>query len=419
MKILMILDGEFPHDDRVEKEALSLISEGNNVFLLCLNYGKFKKSENYKGLEITRINICKSIRNKLQATYLIFPFYRLLWKKCIMHLITQHSVNVLHIHDLPLSDLGLKLRKKYPLKVVCDQHEFYSSWIVKTAHYNTFAGKIIRLFSNWEKYEKKYLPLADLVLTVESPLLDLYVTTRNVDQGKITVLPNTPSRDVFNPYNIDNAIVDKYRKSFVLLYTGHIDILRGINTIIESLPLIKNFIPDFKFVLAGKFNKKYYDPLKYSRLLGVDDLIEYHEWIPLNLLPSYIAASSVCIHIPLSVTREVNSTIASKIYQNVVMNKPTIVGQAIMMKDFIEKNKIGLSIKESDPVDLAEKLKLLYLNPEMVSTFINNTKLISERYFWEVTSESFLKHYKSFQKEPDTDKIFKSGTNDREFQSQN
>ena len=101
------------------------------------------------------------------------------------------------------------------------------------------------------------------------------------------------------------------------------------------------------------------------------------------------------------------------------MNKPTIVGQAIMMKDFIEKNKIGLSIKESDPVDLAEKLKLLYLNPEMVSTFINNTKLISERYFWEVTSESFLKHYKSFQKEPDTDKIFKSGTNDREFQSQN
>ena len=402
MNILMILDGEFPHDDRVEKEALSLISEGNNIFLLCLNYGSFKKNENYKGIEITRIHICKSFRNKLQALYLIFPFYRLLWKKHIKHLIAQHSVNVLHVHDLPLSDLVIELRKKYPLKIVCDQHEFYSSWIVKTTHYNTFAGKIISLFSNWVNYEKQYLPLADLVVTVESPLRDLYITARQVDQGKIAVLPNTPSSTIFNPDNIDHTIVNKYRENFVLLYTGHIDILRGINTIIESLPLIRNSIPNFKFILAGKFNKKYYDPLKYSQQLGVDDLIEYHEWVPLNLLPSYITASSVCIHIPPSVTREVNSTIASKIYQNIVMNKPTIVGQASMMKDFIEKNEIGISIKESDPADLAEKLKLLYNNPELIRTFVNNTKLISERYFWEVTSESFLRYYKSFQIEPDT-----------------
>jgi hypothetical protein len=46
MNILMILDGEFPTDDRVEKEALSLLSEGNKVYLLCLNWGKFAKSEN-------------------------------------------------------------------------------------------------------------------------------------------------------------------------------------------------------------------------------------------------------------------------------------------------------------------------------------------------------------------------------------
>jgi glycosyltransferase involved in cell wall biosynthesis len=156
---------------------------------------------------------------------------------------------------------------------------------------------------------------------------------------------------------------------------------------------------NFKFVLAGKFNKKYYDPLKYAQSLGVDDLIEYHEWIPLNLLPSYIAASSVCIHIPPTLTQEVNNTIASKIYQNIVMNKPTIVGQALLMKNFIEENKIGVCIKESDPVDLAEKLKYLYFNPEQVNLFVNNTKLISERYFWEVTSESFLEYYKLFQKE--------------------
>jgi len=397
MNVLMILDGEFPPDERVEKEAISLISSGNKVFILCLDYGNSGDSENYRGIEIIRMRIRKQLRNKLQVTYLIFPFYRRLWKRKIESVIIEKAIDVIHIHDLPLSDIGIRLRKKYNLRVVCDQHEFYSSWIVKTAHYNTFAGKIIGFFSNWEKYEKKYLSTADLVVTVESPLLELYVSTRNVARSKIIVLPNTPSKAVFNPENIDHAIVNLYKDDFMLLYAGHIDILRGINTIIESLPLVRKSIPNFKFLLAGKFNKRYYNPLEYSKKLGVDDLIEYHEWIPLNQLPSYIAASRLCIHVPPAITREVNNTIASKIYQNIVMNKPTIVGQAAMMKNFIEKNNIGVSIMESDPADLAEKLKLLYSDHQLVKSFENNTKLISEKYYWEVTSEPLLRHYRTFK----------------------
>jgi glycosyltransferase involved in cell wall biosynthesis len=405
MNILMILDGEFPPDERVEKEALSLISAGNRLFIICLNYGKQKDSENYRGIEIIRIRINKSLRNKMQALYLIFPLYSILWTKKIESVIRERSIDVIHIHDLPLSDIGIRLRKKYSIRVVCDQHEFYSNWIVRTAHYNTFAGKLISFFSNWEKYERSYLSKADLVITVESPLRDLYINTRNVDNKKIIILPNTPLKSLFNYENADKAIVDSYRNYFVLLYAGHIDILRGINTIIEALPIIRNTIPNFKFVLAGKFNKRYYDPMEYSRKLGVDDLIEYHEWIPLNLLPSYIAASRICIHVPPAITREVNNTIASKIYQNIVMNKPTIVGQAEMMKNFIEKNNIGVSIKESDPADLAEKLKLLYSDHELLRLLEENTKLIAEKYYWEVTSEPFLKHYKTFQiNEPDSNR---------------
>lgn len=396
MNILMILDGEFPPDERVEKEAQSLISAGNRVFILCLNYGNFSPSENYRGIEIMRIGINRSLRNKLHATYLILPFYRMLWRRRIESQIKEKQIDVIHIHDLPLADIGTRLREKYNLKVVCDQHEFYSNWIVKTAHYNTFAGKIIRYLSNWVKYEKKYLTIADLVITVEKPLLELYVKTRNVDREKIIVLPNTPSKAVFNSDKIDPVIVNRYRNFFVLLYAGHIDILRGINTIIESLPILRKTIPNFKFVLAGKFNRVYYDPLEYSRQLGVEDMIEYHDWIPLNQLPSYIAASKACIHIPPAISHEVNNTVASKIYQNIVMNKATIVGQAEMMKNFVEKNKIGLSIEESDPRDLANKLILLYNDHELLKTFEDNTRHIAERYYWEVTSETFLERYKVF-----------------------
>ena len=111
MNILMILDGEFPPDERVEKEALSLISAGNTVYILSLNYGKQKDSEIYRGIGILRIKINKSLRNKMQALYLIFPLYRILWRKKIESVIRKKSIDIIHIHDLPLSDIGISLRK--------------------------------------------------------------------------------------------------------------------------------------------------------------------------------------------------------------------------------------------------------------------------------------------------------------------
>ena len=393
----MILDGEFPPDDRVEKEAVSLIKAGNNVSIICLNYGMLKESEEYNGISVKRIKINKNLRNKIMATYLVLPFYRYFWKKAITEFIKCNPVDVIHIHDLPLSDIGINLKRSHNIKVVCDQHEYYSNWIINTAHYNTFTGKIVKSLSNWKAFEAKNLSKADAVITVEEPLKKIYISEVGISEDKIVVLPNTPLASVFDPARRDTRIDEKYRDKFVLFYAGHIDILRGINTIIESLPLLRDQIPNLKFVFAGQYTQKYYDPLKYIEKLGVSDLTEYLGFIPLTELPFYMAASDICIHVPPAVSLEVNSSIATKIYQYVLMNKPVIVGQAQMMKKFIEENKIGLSIKESDPQDLADKIKLLYSSPSLIAEYSVNARKIASRYCWEETSEPFLETYEKLK----------------------
>lgn len=394
MNILMILDGEFPPDERIEKEAVTLINEGNNVAIVCLNYGSQTGEELYKGIHIYRLKINRNLRNKLLGTYLIIPIYRIIWKRWLTQLLSELPVDVLHVHDLPLSDICIMLAKTHGLKVVCDQHEFYSNWIVNTAHYNTFTGRLVKSLSNWGKYEKKNLRKADLVITVSEPLQEIYLYEVGISRDKIIVLPNTPSVSVFNHAKTDRGIIDKYRNNFVLFYAGHIDILRGINTILESLPLLRDSIPGLKFIFAGKFTGKYYDPLKYVKELGITDLVEYLGWLPLSLLPSYIAASDICIHVPPAISLEVNNSIATKIYQYVLMHKPVIVGQAAMMRQLVEDNRIGLSINESDPRDLAEKIKLLYSTPSLLSEFSENARQIASKYTWEETSGSFVKYYK-------------------------
>ena len=264
MKILMILDGEFPPDERVEKEAISLINEGNNVSILCLNYGNQATEELYKGIHIHRKKINRVIRNKLLGTYLITPFYRIIWRRSILKLLANFPADVIHVHDLPLSDVAVRIGKSKGLKVVCDQHEFYSNWIVNTAHYNTFPGNIVKSFSNWKRYEKTNLRKADLVITVEEPLRKIYISEVGINPEKIIVTPNTPSVSVFNRQHIDQDIIEKYRENFMIFYAGHLDILRGIDTVIESLPLLRDSIPGLKFVFAGQFTEKYYNPLKYN-----------------------------------------------------------------------------------------------------------------------------------------------------------
>lgn len=397
MKILMILDGEFPPDERVEKEAISLINEGNSVFMLCLNYGSFGDEEDYRGIRIRRIRINRTFRNKIMASYLVLPFYRWLWKKEINGMVRTQQPDVIHVHDLPLSDIAISLKKKRGIKVVCDQHELYSNWIVRTAHYNTFTGKIIKALSNWKKYEKKNLSAADMVVTVEEPLKKLYIKS-GIKAEKIVVLPNTPNASVFNPSKMDEELVKKYSRNFVIFYAGTIDKLRGIDTVIAALPLLRKSIPEIKFVFAGRFREKYFNPLKLVEKHAVSDLVDYAGWVGLDRLPFLVSSANICLHVPPASSKEVNNSIATKIYQYVLMNKPVIVGQARMMRQFVEENGIGLSIRESDPGDLADKISLMHSSPDMVAGFIENTRRIAPLYTWETTSKPFIDYYKTLSR---------------------
>ena len=166
----MVLSSTFPTDSRVEKEAISLSENGHNVHIVSYSDGNSKKIENTQFGIVHRIEASNLLKNKLSALALILPFYFIFWKKHIKKLFNIYTYDAIHIHDLPLSKVGYYFKKKYGCKLICDQHEFYSNWIKETAHMNTLFGKLISRLSNWEDYEKKYLKLADLIITVAKPL---------------------------------------------------------------------------------------------------------------------------------------------------------------------------------------------------------------------------------------------------------
>jgi glycosyltransferase involved in cell wall biosynthesis len=392
MKILMVLDEEFPPDYRVEKEAESLMESGHEIILLCYTTTKDRPTKEYhKGIQIRRFYIQKNVRNKLSALYLVLPFYRWIWLTRVRKLVKEEKPDAIHIHDLPLCDIGLNMKKKFGLKLICDQHEYYSNWIVQNAHYNTFIGRIVKALSNWKKYEKKMLQQADLVITVEEPLRQEYIANVGIDTDRIITLPNTPKKS-FSESAIDSSLQEKYNQHFVLFYLGGIDILRGIDTAIQAVPEIIEEIPDLKVVLAGKVWKNI-DPIQIAEGLGVGEYVEFVGWVPVNKLPSYIEASDVCFHIPPVMREENNKTIATKIYQYMMIGKPIIIGQAAMMKELILDNEAGLDIRESNSKDFADRVKQLYYDKKLYERLASNSKEAGKRFVWEKTVKPLIDYY--------------------------
>ena len=386
----MILTSFFPPDSRVEKEAASLANEGHEVHILCYSKLNQKKVEIFKYYTVHRINCSKFFINKLSAIALLVPFFFNKWKREINKLILKYDINAIHVHDLPLCKVGYYFKKKFGCKLICDQHEFYSDWIKKTAHMNTQIGKLVSKFSNWEKYEKKYLELADLVITVAEPLRKNYLEKYKLLENRIITVPNTPARKIYNLNNVDKRITEKYRTDFIIFYAGGIDILRGIDTAIIALKKIKREIPNAKILLCGKIVKPY-DPFKTAKEYSLEDSVIFDGWIKEEDLPSYIAASDVCFFTPPASREEINKTIATKIYQYAVMQKPIIVSDAQMMKEFVEKNKLGLAIKTGDSNGFADAVIEIEKNRNKYS---NNTFNLSNEYFWENTVQELINKYK-------------------------
>ena len=391
----MILERDFPPDDRPEKEALSLIEAGYEVYLLCFTWSDKPVEENYKGITIVRFKISRRTYKKLSPTYLMLPFYRMLWSPQIESFIKKYDINIIHIHDLPMTDIAIRVAEKYKCKVVCDQHEYWSNWIINTAHYNTLPGKIVKALSPWEKYERKYLGKADLVITVSNPLRECYLSKVGINPSKIITVPNTPSRAVFKKENIKKDIVEKYKNNFILFYAGAIDILRGLDVVLNSLAKLEKKIPHIKFLIAGRISKNY-NILKLAKEKKVDHLIEFTGWLEINELPSYIEASDICLFTPYFKHDEINNTIATKIFQYLAMHKPIITSYAKMMHEFVVNNGLGSAIDPDKPNEFIEAVLNLYNNYSALSAEIikNSINLInSQNVFWDQTIQPLLHEY--------------------------
>jgi glycosyltransferase involved in cell wall biosynthesis len=145
-------------------------------------------------------------------------------------------------------------------------------------------------------------------------------------------------------------MIEKIRNHYSVIYTGGVQMGRGIQVVFDAIPEIVKEIPDFQFVIVGD---GYAEPILKERMAekNIQDYVLWVGWVDHRQIFDYIRACRIGI-IPHFVTDHVNTTIPNKIFDYMGLGLPVIASDAVPMERVLQDEDCGITFRSGDAADL-------------------------------------------------------------------
>jgi glycosyltransferase involved in cell wall biosynthesis len=398
----MLLDGFYPSDIRVQKEATALIEAGSKVALLCKRRKGEPAFEVYEGIDLMRIDsgtthTSKGIIDIIIGINFVHPIFR----HKLNSFIKKFSVDVLHVHDLPLVKTAVLVAKKQNIKVVADFHENYPEAL--KVWFQWKKNPIIRLKNNiffgykrWSAYEKWAVDNVDKVIAVVEEMKSRLVEEHGIGSDKIEVVTNTESKD-FLENELDEAIYTADKNKFIVAYTGGVGPHRGVDTAIEALNYLKEF-DDIVLYVTGTSSKAAQNTMAAAiERYNLSDKVKVLGYRPFSEFYSFMKMASVNL-IPHHSNGHTDNTVPHKLFQCMMVGRPLLVSSSTPLKRIVNETEAGLVFEAGNARDLADKILELYHDSNKCEQLGENGKgaTLEGDYNWENTGRRLVEFYKSF-----------------------
>ena len=132
--------------------------------------------------------------------------------------------------------------------------------------------------------------------------------------------------------------------------------------------------------------------------LGLERIVDFEGWQDITLFPSYLKAANIGIS-PLHRNLHHDTTYANKLFQYMSFAIPVLASDALAQKNLIEEVNSGLVHKEKDAVEIAEKILILFRDPNLSKELgLNGKRFIEEKFCWEKVSGNLKDLYLEFEK---------------------
>ena len=400
----MIVDGAYPGDIRVRKEAESLIEAGKKVLVVCPKKKDDKAQETVNGVEVIRIG--ENYTNKKKGLLDIVESVtniNLLFYKGLKRVFKDYTIDVLHVHDLPLAGTGFLFRKNVQKAIFLDLHENFPE-AMKT-WFQWKKGKLLQLknslFMNpkiWARKEQKYCKKYDTVICVVEEMKQKLMDNFNINTGKLIVVSNHEKKDFAKNFDTRINVNKNIINSFSITYVGGFGPHRGLQTAIKAMPKIVKEIPQAQLNLVGKGSIDVEQKLRQITINNnVEESVIFAGYKPFKEVSKLMQQSNINI-IPHLANGHTNNTIPHKLFQIMLSKSLLLVSTCKPLKRIVETYDAGVVFEANNHKDFAEKVITIYQNLENYQSKINNAyHAVMKFENWENESKKLINLYNSYQ----------------------
>ena len=424
-KICMFVWNHFTNDARVMRECTALSEEGYHVDLICIhdpndksmpfeekvnNHFTVQRVRRYPLLLVWMQGLIRAFKeSKAVAAVLIAGWLIALWtgplvtivlsvlifvllktkvKKVVINLCIigrmvwrgrLKQYDIYHSNDLntlPQGYLCAKLRF-LPKKLVYDSHEVQTS--------RTGYGRIHGML------ERYFVKRAD-VMIVENHTRAAY--NEELYGFYPHVVHNYPFSATLQTKNAVNLhdLLSLREGEKILLYQGGIQTGRGLDKLIEAVPLFKEGV----VVLIGDGKIKG-ELMQKVRDMQLEDRVKFLPKVPLQDLPAYTANAYLGFQILNNVCFNHYSASSNKLFEYMMAGVPVVACSFPEIRKVVEGEAVGLCIDSHNPAEIAWAVNELTQNREKRDSFRENALSARRNYNWELEKEVLIGLYKKLE----------------------
>lgn len=371
MKIGMVLSnpGGLRTDIRVIKEARALCAAGYDVGILCDKLDSDEPDLRIYTGGARPFQATFSTRDSSQPlpNWVTWAFGEPLrkreWSCPIRVFVEKFQPQVLHCHDLDMVCTTLTIAQCYGLPLVADLHENMPALRLASVSWRGFAKRMMfRLTLNYRRLraiEKSVLLRCKKIIVVVPEAAHRITQAYSIPAERVVVVSNTEDETTFEDGIHGTAILEHYKAYWVAAYTGGAGPHRGIDTAIRAAAIAGPHIPDFRLVVVGVREKSRRALLTIAEHANATEFVELVDWVPTNMVSSYVGASKVCL-VPHNDFEHTQTTVPHKLFQYMIMGKPVVVSSCAPLKRIVEDTQAGRVFPTNEAAALAQCLIDLY-----------------------------------------------------------
>jgi len=336
VKILHIIDSlGLGGAQTVVKGIFEFQKNNKNIFLFALRNRDILMKVNHANVQI--FNSSKK--------YSFGPLFAL------RDLIKREKITILHCHLFKSQIFGFLLKKIWfrNIKLIFHEH-----------------GEIFENHITYILFMRASRSTINKIIAVSNATKENLTAKAGIKENKIQVLYNFVDLNKYNKKNITWSIEEERKKlgigkdELVIGFVGRLAKVKGCEYLIRSLPYL--YFP-YKVIIAGNGSEKN-NLNELAKSLKVDNRI---------IFLGYREDVVYIYHLlDVLVVPSIFESFGLSIVEAQCMFIPVIATDAIALNELIKNKENGLLFELKNPIDLSEKIKLLYRDKELRSKLVKS-----------------------------------------------